>query len=203
MKQRSAEALARRAAKRGRTVEEQMALDRGKVKGSAPGKCANTGKRSQPEAPEGGGAAQGAPPAKQQRSTGPGRAGASRAIDRRGSKPQSDLANAWEGSVATPEQIEENRLLRERYKANPSSLTEEEAERAKTLIARDERKRKKKAARKQEQEARAQQNREAHLNRQKSRKQEAKQRSIKEKEKRLTAKYGAERKPSGAEPAEG
>jgi len=68
-------------------------------------------------------------------------------------KPAHLPALAWP-EQAGPERIEYNRLLRERHARDPDSLTEEEKERADQLVARDERKKDKKANREMEKDAR-------------------------------------------------
>ena len=61
----------------------------------------------------------------------------------------SDPARAWAESVDknTPEHIDENRRLRDAYKKDRTTLTDEERTRAEALLARDERKKQKKQQR--------------------------------------------------------
>ena len=61
----------------------------------------------------------------------------------------SDPARAWAESVGknTQEHIDENRRLRDAYKKDKTTLTEEERTRAEALLARDERKKQKKQQR--------------------------------------------------------
>jgi hypothetical protein len=58
-----------------------------------------------------------------------------------------EIAAKW-GQQAPPERIESNQKLREMYKEDPSSLSEDDQARAKVLLERDERKKQKKAAQK-------------------------------------------------------
>ena len=58
-----------------------------------------------------------------------------------------DPSRAWEGSVASQERLDDNQRLRKLYRDDPDSLSAEERARAETLLARDERKKAKKAAR--------------------------------------------------------
>ncbi|KAG8470761.1 hypothetical protein KFE25_009182 [Diacronema lutheri] len=63
-------------------------------------------------------------------------------------KTNIDPKRAWEGSVVPAGQVEANKRLRERLKADPTQLSDAERERAEQLVLRDARKRDKKAARK-------------------------------------------------------
>ena len=150
MKFRSAEALARRAERRGRTVEEQQALDRGQVPGKP--KVRRKDSAEPQQVPK---------PVKQMWKR----------------VPKGDPSKAWVNSIATPERLEENKQLRERYKAHPSSLTDEERSRAEALLARDARKRAKKEAIRAEKASQASMRRErnaqSHENRKRKRKEES------------------------------
>ena len=181
MKPRSAAALARRAAKRGRTVEEQKALDRGgKMKkrerkelhskpGEAPAAAARAPKRKAADdmapaakVPAVGAQAQmkGAPAPKKRRQD-------------REKRPGSN----WGIPVPSEDQIDENRKLREAMRANPEALSEEERARGAMLLARDERKRQKKEARRSEKAAVDARRARARGNRQRKRRQDARPRT--------------------------
>ena len=179
MKPRSAEALARRAAKRGRTVEEQKALDRGTKKskrkelhnkpGEAPAAAAGALKRKAADdmapvakVPAVGAPAQlkGAPAPKKRRQD-------------REKKPGSN----WKIPVPSEDQIDENRKLREAMRANPEALSEEERARGAMLLARDERKRQKKEARRSEKAEVDARRARARGNRQRKRRQDARPRT--------------------------
>ena len=177
MKHRSAEALARRASRRGRTVEEQKALDRGKLRGVAP---ANGVKKKRRRGPDGEGATAQlpAPPATEAQPSLPQPPALSQDESRRAKRP-GDPSKAWANSVVSAERIEENRRLRECYASAPESLRPEERERAAALVARDERKRAKKAERQKGRGARQERNRTTHANRRLERQKRAEERDIK------------------------
>eukprot|EP00965_Chrysotila_dentata_P133248 4406298-Pleurochrysis_carterae.AAC.1 len=123
MKERSLEALARRAARRGRTLEEQKALDRGLTRGPTPKKLKEqkTSVVREPKTEEKSASVE-ANDAQQSRmqSTRPSHKtdprGADKSVskcERKFPKKQSDPRNAWDGSQVTAERLAENRLLRE------------------------------------------------------------------------------------------
>lgn len=149
MKPRSAEALARRAAKRGRTVEEQKALDRGTKKskrkelhnkpGEAPAAAARAPKRKAVDGV--------APTAKVPAVGAPAQLKGAPAPKKRRQDQEKRPGSNWKIPVPSEDQIDENRKLREAMRANPVALSEEERARGAMLLARDERKRQKKEAR--------------------------------------------------------
>lgn len=172
---RSQEALAKRAAKRGMTVEEYCAYERTKDKKKAEGPSAEQSSGKKRKASESGTAWMDATRSrlgdwtcseckfvnfasrdecKQCNADAPSKEHRERVLEaRKRAKEEkqrnADPSRAWSGSVGKQDQahVDENRRLRELYAKDKSALTEEERTRAETLLARDERKRQKKAQR--------------------------------------------------------
>ena len=134
---RSAEAIARRAAKRGRSESEQAEIDK---RNSASKKRKEPDEVSTEQAKSDDGSHDAETGRK--RSAQP----AAKKSDWRATVKTPDSAKSravshWGVAQAPDEKLEENRKLREQYKADKDSMTPEERVRAEVLIARDERKR--------------------------------------------------------------
>jgi hypothetical protein len=131
---RSLEAIARRAAKRGRSESEQAEID---------GRNSASKKRKEPdEVSTEQAKSDGSPETGRKRSAQP----AAKKSDWRATIMTPDSAKSravshWGVAQAPDEKLEENRKLREQYKADKDSMAPEERVRAEVLIARDERKR--------------------------------------------------------------
>ena len=132
---RSLEAIARRAAKRGRSESEQAEID---GRNSASKKRKEPDEVSTEQAKSDGHDAE----TGRKRSAQP----AAKKSDWRATIKTPDSAKSravshWGVAQAPDEKLEENRKLREQYKADKDSMAPEERVRAEVLIARDERKR--------------------------------------------------------------
>jgi hypothetical protein len=133
---RSLEAIARRAAKRGRSESEQAEID---------GRNSASKKRKEPDEVS---TEQAKPDGSHDAETGRKRSAqpAAKKSDWRATIKTPDSAKSravshWGVAQAPDEKLEENRKLREQYKADKDSMAPEERVRAEVLIARDERKR--------------------------------------------------------------
>ena len=138
---RSLEAIARRAAKRGRSESEQAEID---GRNSASKKRKEPDEVSTEQAKVFTKASDGSHDAEtgRKRSAQP----AAKKSDWRATIKTPDSAKSravshWGVAQAPDEKLEENRKLREQYKADKDSMAPEERVRAEVLIARDERKR--------------------------------------------------------------
>ena len=130
---RSAEAIARRAAKRGKSEKEQVAADR-----------ENERKRAEKRYLE-------AVAARERKSV--VAAGSKVQKEKRRRRLPQNISRkrkavAWEAPQASSEVVARNQELREAYLKDPSSLSEEDRVRAKLLVERSERKKKRRMKRK-------------------------------------------------------
>ena len=184
---RSAEALAKRAAKRGMTVEEYYVYEREKSKDDESKTDSAAAKRKAPEVaarPAKKGRADAPRPrhgdwtctacqfqnfasrdeCKQCEAEAPSKEHRERALAARkdAKEKTTDPTRAWADSVGknTQAHINDNWRLREDYTKDKTSLTEEERTRAEALLARDERKKQKKGQRSQAPNPAMRQNRE-------------------------------------------